>query len=392
MFLLRKLRLFSHSKCKEQSQSISDLSSLESLHDVGINNPGYSLKRSKSAEELNDDVIESLQTAKSQSFHSTASDSTDGSLDDYLQPCVDMQNESKSIKKIAIVNPTTHVFPEEEIKKKEPVEERLYENIETCKVSKASDDTSQIKGEENEGPSSIYQNVEHLEFKVENGNQESEYQNVVFQTETTSDVTTGNAEACEYEFAQSPETAHKTENSEQKINTQDEKFSEKKKSDVKQRLDNSMMEKGPQAQSIAVIVSSNVPKDLSKSSKKPAKKPKPARPPPPKFSTNFTPYKHRYTSPDLSVQQERAHKPPEKSISLDSPGRYYVNDPKLSRDNRAKLLFRNAKSASEQTVRKSENIDDYLDMSSSRPGDIKFEDTDDYMPMSLEDSCPLNAK
>lgn len=86
IYLFRKLRFFSHSKCKE-SQSITDLSSIDNLNEVGINNPGYNLKRSKSAEQLNIDVRPPLQ--RSQTVFS-ADDTSDPNADGYLQSSSDV--------------------------------------------------------------------------------------------------------------------------------------------------------------------------------------------------------------------------------------------------------------------------------------------------------------
>lgn len=410
MFLLRKLRFFSHSKCKE-SQSVSDLSSLESLHDDGVSNPAYNLKRSKSAEQLNNDVIHSMQTTTNNaSFMSTASNSTTGSTDDYLHPCAETKDISKSVKKIAIVNPTTHIFPEDD---NEVFEESHYQNVEISKTQGKTAESDDGK----EG--SIYQNVEPLSYKVEEkDNHESEYQNIVFpnvSTDCKSESFKGDVSECDYEFVQGLAATNKTVKSEQKNDDIDGRSGDEKlfEDNVKLRKESNACDKasdlqsaytcdkasnlqsaytcdkGSNLRSASVSVPNDVSNSVNKSSTKPPKKPKPERPPPPKFSSNLTPFKNRYTSPDL-LTESRVHKPPEKSVSIDNGA--YMNDPGKTRENRGKLLFRNARSASEQIVRRSENINDYLDMSNSRPGEVVLDDSDDYMPMSLEDNCPLKDR
>lgn len=393
MFLFRKLRFFSHSKCKE-SQSISDLSSIESLNEVGINNPGYNLKRSKSAEQLNSEITHSLQATRS--IHSV-NNSIDDSSDDYLQPCEKIDDASKSVRKIAIVNPTTHIFrTDNKNVENDPFEEEsLYQNVETPKSPPSFEEVAK----HDEATGSIYQNVEPLIFKTnDSGTEDSTYQNFVVERKSIPKSKELNKEF-EYEFVQ-------------KVDGNDEanQISERKHvkegnnrdgilsgCDVNLRQNSTGKKeasKDPQSPSLVVASISNASKSPQKKmSPKPPKKPKPARPPPPKFSQNSERYRNRYTSPDLPTQSLKLH---EKSLSVDSPDRTHPYDPKRVVDIRGKMLFRNARSASEQihVIRRSDNIHDYLDMSNSRPGELVVDDTDDtddYMAMSLEDKCPLDS-
>jgi hypothetical protein len=355
---------------------VSDLSSLENLHDER----GTKLKRSQSAEQLNNDVRHSLQTTgNNASVRSRASDSTIGSIDDYLQPYAGKREAPKSVKKIAIVNPTTHVFPEEE---NDVFEECLYQNVEVSKNQGRTAESCNVK----EG--SIYQNVESLSKKVnEKGNQGAEYQNIDFSNVSNdSKLEPSKKEESEfdYECVQGLAKKHKTEKIEPKNDSIDGRSSEVaiSKDNLELRKVSNSDDKVNKTHSPSVY--SDASKTGKQTSPKPPKKPKPDRPPPPKFSTNLSPFRSRYTSPDL-LSESRFRKPPEKCISVDGNSDSYTNDPGKIRENKAKIMFRNARSASEQIVRRSEKIDDYLDMSNSRPGEVVLEDGDDYTPMSLED-------
>lgn len=435
MFLFRKLRFFSHSKCKE-SQSITDLSSIDNLNEVGISNPGYNLKRSKSAEQLNSDVRPSLQTSQripsaddiidpnADDYLQPSSDiiqigspnsmrsitikqhsnSIDSNADDYLQPCTDIvQDVSKSSRKIAIVNPTTHVVHSDEGKDEvnDPFEESLYQNVEPIKTphspSKVIHSPSKVEQveKEKEEAGSIYQNVEPLVGETKKSDNEvSEYQNFVVKRESISKPTKPEDE-CEYEFVQRPLIS----DNEQKLTKAQDLIEEyRERTDSVSRVN---LRKNSSTNTVTNVskppTSVSTPKNFpnKSSSAKPAKKPKPARPPPPKFSDNTSRFRNRYTSPDLSPQPY--NKVPEKSLSVDIHDRQYTNDPKTvssTADIRGKMMFRNARSASEQmhVVRRSDNIHDYLDMSNSRPGEVVLDDGDDYMPMSLEDKCPLDRQ
>lgn len=428
MFLFRKLRFFSHSKCKE-SQSITDLSSIDNLNEVGINNPGYNLKRSKSAEQLNTDVRPSLQRSQRiLSADDTADDylkpssdiiqgaspistrsrtvnyhsnSVDSNADDYLQPCTEMvQDVSKSFRKIAIVNPTTHVVHSDEAKDelKDPFEESFYQNVEPIKspISSSKDEKAGKKAVED---GSIYQNVEPLVCETKPlDKKESEYQNFVVQRDSIPKATKPQDE-CEYEFVQRPLISDNEQKPTQTQDVKEEEYRERTDSVSKVSLRKNSSKKtvtNVSKQPASAMLPKNFLKNFpyKSSPPKPAKKPKPARPPPPKFPDNIGRFRNRYTSPDLSHQPH--NKVPEKSLSVDSQDRQNTDDPKTvsSTDIRGKMIFRNARSASEQVhvVRRSDNIHDYLDMSNSRPGEVVFEDGDDYMPMSLEDKCPLDRK
>ena len=406
MFLFRKLRFFSHSKCKE-SQSISDLSSIESLNEVGINNPGYNLKRSKSAEQLNSEITHSLHATRS--IHSV-NNSIDDSSDDYLQPYEKIDDASKSVRKIAIVNPTTHISrTDNQNVENDPFEEEsLYQNVETPKSPPSFEEVEK----HDEATGSIYQNVESLVFKTnDSGTEDSTYQNIVVERESIPKSEELNKEF-EYEFVQKLD-GNEEANQISEGNDEVHQISEIKHvkegnkpdgilsgCDVNLRQNSTeKKEESKDSQSPSVVVPSisNVSQSPQKKiSPKPPKKPKPARPPPPKFSQNSDRYRNRYTSPDLPTQSLKLH---EKSLSVDSPDRTHPYDPKRVVDIRGKMLFRNARSASEQihVIRRSDNIHDYLDMSNSRPGELVVDDTDDtddtddYMAMSLEDKCPLDS-
>lgn len=442
MFLFRKLRFFSHSKCKE-SQSITDLSSIDNLNEVGINNPGYNLKRSKSAEQLNIDVRPPLQrsqtvfsaddtsdpnaddylqpssdinqvgspnSVRSRTFKQH-SNSIDSNADDYLQPCTDIvQNVSNSSRKIAIVNPTTHVVHSDKGKDEvnDPFEESLYQNVEPIKtphspskVLHSPSKAEQVKKEKGEEAGSIYQNVEPLVCETKTSeNEMSEYQNFVVKRESITKPTKPEDE-CEYEFVQRPLISDNEQKLTKAQDVNEEECRDRTDSVSKVNLrKNSTTKTGTHESKppTSVIKPKNFLKNFpnKSSSAKPAKKPKPARPPPPKFSDNISRFRNRYTSPDLTPQHH--NKVPEKSLSVDSHVSHSTSEPaktvSSTADIRGKMMFRNARSASEQmhVVRRSDNIHDYFDMSNSRPGELVLDDGDDYMPMSLEDKCPLDRQ
>lgn len=437
MFLFRKLRFFSHSKCKE-SQSITDLSSIDDLNEVGLSNPGYNLKRSKSAEQLNSDVRPSLQrsqripsaddnaddylqpssditqagspySVRSRTFKQH-SNSIDSNADDYLQPSTDIvQNVSNSSRKIAIVNPTTHVVHSDEGKDEvnDAFEESLYQNVEPIKTSHSpstvphsTSEVEKVEKEKEEEAGSIYQNVEPLVCEIKKSeNKVSEYQNFVVKRESITKPTKPEDE-CEYEFVQRPLISDNEQKLTKAQDLKEEEYRDRTDSVSKVNLRKTSTTKTGTHESkppTSVITPKNFMKNFpnKSSSAKPAKKPKPARPPPPKFSDNMSRFRNRYTSPDLLPQTH--NKVPEKSLSVDSNNREYRNDTKTVSSTaaiRGKMMFRNARSASEQmhVVRRSDNINDYLDMSNSRPGEVVLDDGDDYMPMSLEDKCPLDRQ
>uniref|UniRef100_A0A8W8LMF3 Uncharacterized protein n=2 Tax=Magallana gigas TaxID=29159 RepID=A0A8W8LMF3_MAGGI len=339
------------------------------------------------------------------------SNSIDSNADDYLQPCTDIvQNVSNSSRKIAIVNPTTHVVHSDKGKDEvnDPFEESLYQNVEPIKtphspskVLHSPSKAEQVKKEKGEEAGSIYQNVEPLVCETKNSeNEMSEYQNFVVKRESITKPTKPEDE-CEYEFVQRPLIS---DNDQKLTKTQDVNEEEcRDRTDSVSKVNlrkNSTTKTGTHESKppTSVIKPKNFLKNFpnKSSSAKPAKKPKPARPPPPKFSDNISRFRNRYTSPDLTPQPH--NKVPEKSLSVDSHVSHSMSEPaktvSATADIRGKMMFRNARSASEQmhVVRRSDNIHDYFDMSNSRPGELVLDDGDDYMPMSLEDKCPLDRQ